>query len=91
MVGSEQASCPKKTNADQREEQRSSGDESDQEDIEINDSADIAPPDGERKETENVIDQSSAMAGVTVHQAATQTLDFLTPFLEELHSEHTKV
>lgn len=44
----------------------------------------------ETKEEESARDESSSseLAAVTVHQAASQTLDFLQPFLDELHSEH---
>ena len=73
----------------QREEQRSSDGESDQEDMETNNSADVAPAEGEREGGESMTGDSAAAVVVTVHQAATQTLDFLGPFLEGLHSEHT--
>ena len=91
LIGSEQvSSSQKKTKADQRDGQRSSNDEGDQEDMETSASAaDIVAPEDERNEGENVADKSSVTAVVTVHKAATQTLDFLTPFLEELHSKHT--
>ena len=85
-IDSEQAKTLKKK-ANQREEQRSSDGESDQEDMETNDSTDIAPAEGERGE-ESIMGDSAAVV-VTVHQAVTQTLDFLKPFLEELHSEHS--
>ena len=66
--------------------QRSSDCESDQEDMET---SDVAPDEGEREGGEGITDESAtAVETVTVHQAATQTLDFLEPFLEELHSEH---
>ena len=84
-IDSEQAKFPRKT-ATQREGQRSSDCESDQEDVET---SDVAPDEGEREEGEGITDESAAVVEtVTVHQAAAQTLDFLEPFLEELHSEH---
>lgn len=88
-IDSEPAKLPRKK-ASQGEEQRSSDHESDQEEIETNNSVDIAPDEGERGGEESMTDLGEVVeAVVTVHQAATQALDFLNPFLEELHSEHS--
>ena len=80
-VGSEQAKSSKIRKAHQREEQISNDGESDQEGImEISDSADTVTA----ERGESAMDESS----MTVHQVATLILDFLKPFLEELHMEH---
>ena len=85
-VDSEQAKSPRKK-ASQGEEQGSSDHESDQEEMEMSNSVSIAPDEGEREGGESMTDLGESVeAVVTVHQAATQTLDFLNPFLEELHS-----
>ena len=85
-VDSEQAKSPRKK-ASQGEEQGSSDHESDQEEMETNNSVSVAPDEGEREGMTNL--GRSVEAVVTVHQAATQTLDFLNPFLEELHSKYS--
>lgn len=88
-VDSEQANSPRKK-ASQGEEQGSSDHESDQEEMETNNSVSIAPDEGEREGGESMTDLGESVeAVVTVHQAATQTLDFLNPFLEELHSKYS--
>ena len=84
-VDSEQAKSPRKK-ASQGEEQGSS----DQEEMEMSNSVSIAPDEGEREGEGSISDlHESVEAVVTVHQAATQTLDFLNPFLEELHSKYS--
>ena len=76
-----------KTHGCQDEGQSSSDDESDSGVMEIGDSgSDSAPSKGGREVGQTVTDESPT---ITVHQAATKTLDFLKPFLDELHSEHT--
>ena len=61
------------------------------EDVESNEDRDISSPvegataENRKMDIKNV---ESTAAALTVHQAATQALDFLQPFLEELHSEH---
>ena len=41
-----------------------------------------------KERDEHEMDDETVTAAVTVHQAASQTLDFLQPFLEEIHTEH---
>ena len=85
-IDSQQAKFPRKKDS-QREE---SIHDSDQEDMETDNSTDIAPDEEEREGGEEKTDESSAATVlVTVHQATVQTLDFLKPFLEKLHSEYT--
>jgi hypothetical protein len=88
-IDSEQATFPRKESI-QREEQQLSDRESSQEEKETStNSVDIAPNEGEREGGECMTDLDESVEVVTVHQAATQTLDFLKPFLEELHSEYS--
>ena len=88
-IESEQAKSPRKK-ASQGEELGSSDHESDQEEMEMSNSVSIAPEEGKREGEGSISDlHESVEAVVTVHQAATQTVDFLNPFLEELHSKYS--
>ncbi len=58
--------------------------------METNDSVDIALNEGEREGGEYMTDLVESVEVVTLYQAATQTLDFLNPFLEGLHSEYSQ-
>ena len=85
-IDSQQAKFPRKKDS-QREE---SVHDNNQEDMETDNSTDIAPDEEEREGGEEKTDESAAATVlVTVHQAAAQTLDYLKPFLEKLHSEYT--
>lgn len=86
-VASETEVSPSKT---QNIEHRPNDNESDEENMETGQTSDGATAGGEKERAEDSmqVDVSSSTQEMAVHEAASETLDFLQPFLEQLHTEH---
>lgn len=58
------------------------------EDAEVSSHVGGATAEDKHERDEHIEDDETVTVAVMTHQAASQTLDFLQPFLEEIHSEH---